>query len=43
MFHIDMLLWGFFGFRKENCEHAWDGDIFINPVDYLIFLAMVYN
>lgn len=26
----------------ENCEHAWDGDVFVNPVDYLIFLAMVY-
>lgn len=36
-------MWGFFGSRVENCEHAWDGDVFVNPVDYLIFLAMVYN
>lgn len=36
-------MWVFFGSRMEKYEHAWDGGIFLNSADYLIFLAMVYN
>lgn len=42
MFHIGMLC-GIFSDLGMKTEHAWDGDVFVNPLDYLIFLAMVYN
>lgn len=43
MFHISMLCGVFLRAKEENCELSWDADVFVNPVDYLVFLAMVYN
>lgn len=36
-------MWGFFEYGEENSKHARNSDVFVNPLDHLVFLTTVYS